>query len=88
MTEDEKALMGTMAKIEHVSHRIHSLETLLEKTNAKLDKLTEATSEMRAFSERLKTYDERIKSLESTRWWLVTVLVGGVLAAVLKTVMR
>lgn len=88
MTEEEKSLLGAISEVKHLTDRIKSFESVLEKTNSRLEKLTEAAGEMKAFGERMKSYEERIKSLENSRWWVITFLIGGVLAAVLKTVMR
>lgn len=88
MTEEEKVLMGALSEVKHLTDRIKSFESVLEKTNSKIEKLTETAGEFKTFNERLKGYEERIKSLENSRWWVITFIIGGVIAAVLKTVVR
>lgn len=88
MTEEEKATMSALSDIKHLADRLQSFEGVLEKTNSKLDRLTEAAGELKVIQERLNSHNERIKALENARLWFITFIVGGVIAAVLKTVMR
>ena len=80
--------MSALSDIKHLANRLQSFESVLEKTNSKLDRLTEAAGELKVIQERLNSHNERIKALENARLWFITFIVGGVIAAVLKTVMR
>lgn len=88
MTEEEKSIVSALSDIKHLADRLKSFEGVLEKTNSKLSRLTEAAGELKAIQERLNAHNERIKALESARVWLITFIVSVIIAAILKTVMR
>lgn len=88
MTAEERAILSALADVKHLTNRLQSFEGVLEKTNIKLDKLTEAASELKALQERLNAHNERIRALEQARVWFITFIVGAVVTAILKVIMR
>lgn len=60
----------------------------LQKTNDKIQDLTEAVINQKLMEAELNNVSKRVTSLESTRWFVLTICFATIIGAVLKVVLK
>lgn len=74
--------------ISHLTKTIEKLERKLEDTNENLNKVSATLVNYKILQEKISALEERVENLEKLRWWVGTLIVGGLLTALFRLVFK
>lgn len=74
--------------LENLVKAQESFTTELQKTNDKIQDLTEAIINQRLLEAELNNVSKRVANLEHTRWFVLTVVFTAIIGGILKLVLK
>lgn len=88
LDEFKKELIKNSVKMEQILESQKVFTKDLEKTNDKLESLTQFIIEQKALKTEISNLEKRLNGLEQLRWFLLTIIISGIFGAVLRLIFK
>lgn len=88
LDEFKKELIKNSVKMEQILESQKVFTKDLEKTNDKLETLTQFIIEQKALKTEISNLEKRLNGLEQLRWFLLTIIISGIFGAVLRLIFK